>query len=187
MKKQGWMFLLAMTASAVPAAAADSKLNVKPGLWETSMVMNMSGMPQMPAIAPEQLAKMPPEQRAKLEAMMKNGSMLGGKPQTSKSCITAEQLKKGPAFDEGTDPTCKRTIVSNSSSQWEMLQECAGTSQRRVSVKYQAVNAETINGQMEMSSSQDGRTISGTGTLQSKWLGADCGSVKPDSNDEARR
>ena len=57
-------------------SAADklTPLNVKEGLWEITVTHSMTGMPNMPAIPPDALAKLPPEQRARMEAMMKGGS-----------------------------------------------------------------------------------------------------------------
>ena len=51
---------------------------------------SMSGMPAIPNIPPDVLAKMPPEQRARVEAAMKGG------PSTDvrKECITKEKLEK---------------------------------------------------------------------------------------------
>jgi hypothetical protein len=43
--------------------AADNitPLNVKEGLWEVTVTHSMTGMPAMPNIPPDALAKMPPE------------------------------------------------------------------------------------------------------------------------------
>jgi hypothetical protein len=179
MRKQGLAFGLMLAVCTGSALAADNmKLNVKPGLWETTMKMDMSGMPPMPAIPPERLAQMPPEQRARLEAMMKGGD-LPGKQHTSRSCVTADDLKNGPAFDKESGADCKRTIVNNSASDWEMVQECTGASERRVDVKYHALDSENIQGRMEMSGNHAGHAVSGKGTMYSRWLGSNCGDVKP--------
>jgi hypothetical protein len=68
------------------------RLNLKEGLWETTHTMNMSGMPPIPADA---LAKMRPEQKARIEAMMSQRGVGGtATTDTSKSCITKEKLEK---------------------------------------------------------------------------------------------
>ncbi|MGA2360569.1 MAG: hypothetical protein ABSF66_16325 [Terriglobales bacterium] len=89
-------FLLALVVfSSLTLWAADNitPLNVKEGLWEMTVTHSMSGMPAMPDIPPDVLAKMPPEQRARMEAMMKGG------PSTDvrKECITKEKIEKQPA------------------------------------------------------------------------------------------
>jgi Protein of unknown function (DUF3617) len=64
---------LACTAAvtALVQGADFTKPNIKPGLWEVTTNPKMSG--QMP-IPEEQLAKMTPEQRARLQAAMQAGA-----------------------------------------------------------------------------------------------------------------
>jgi len=61
--------------SAVALWAVDSitPLNVKEGLWEMTVTHSMTGMPAAPNLPPDALAKLPPDQRARIEVMM-NGS-----------------------------------------------------------------------------------------------------------------
>ena len=55
---------------ALPMASwAADVLDVKPGLWEQTMTMEMTGGPAMPQMTPEQLAQLPPAMRARLEGM----------------------------------------------------------------------------------------------------------------------
>ena len=63
----------------------------------------------MPAIPPDVHAKLPPEQRARMEAMMKGG------PIVQKECITKEKLEKHSAFNVNR-PECTRTVVSYTGS-----------------------------------------------------------------------
>ena len=63
----------ALVASTAVWAADPTPLDLKPGEWEYTVTMQMTGMPQasapqMPQIPPETLAKLPPDQRAKIEA-----------------------------------------------------------------------------------------------------------------------
>ena len=68
------------------SAGAES-FNAKPGAWELNFTTLTTGM----LIPPDVLAKMPPEQRAKIEQSMQARS---GKPRThaSKTCVTQEDL-----------------------------------------------------------------------------------------------
>src|SRR5579863_8764845 len=96
------LFALAVFGGAVAWAADSVPLDVKTGEWEYTVTTQMTGLPQsaqhqMPSIPPEQLAKMPLEQRARVEAALKQaGAMASGKPTTttSKSCIRKEDLAK---------------------------------------------------------------------------------------------
>jgi hypothetical protein len=70
------LFFSAALLCPLSAWAADDirPFDAKTGLWETTSTMEMPGMPSMPAmpqIPPEQLAKMSPQQRAQVEAMLK--------------------------------------------------------------------------------------------------------------------
>ena len=58
-------FTLLVAGAALPLSAQKSPLNIKPGLWEMSIKIDMAGaMP--PGI---DMSKMPPEQKAKIEAL----------------------------------------------------------------------------------------------------------------------
>ena len=70
--------LCAGAAIALAQAAEYAKPNIKPGLWEVTVTPKVSG--EMP-IPEDQLAKMTPEQRAKVEAMVKGA---GSKPRVYK-------------------------------------------------------------------------------------------------------
>ena len=69
--------------------AADLQaLDVKTGQWETTTSGQMTGMP---AIPPEVLAKLTPEQRAKMESAM---GARGAKPIVSTYCLTKDKLEQ---------------------------------------------------------------------------------------------
>src|SRR5271169_1554039 len=91
--------LLALIVLSSLTLLAEDKLtppNVKEGLWETTMSHSSSGMPGIPADA---LAKMSPDQRAQVEAMMKQrGMSSNGNTTTVKGCVTKEKIAKGMAF-----------------------------------------------------------------------------------------
>jgi Protein of unknown function (DUF3617) len=171
---------LAIVICALPfAALAGQKINVKTGLWEMTMKMAMSGMP---AIPPEALAKMPPEQRARIEAMT-NGSG-GGTTHTSQSCVTEKDLERG--IDPQTDKqqNCKVVSSTVTSSSMEMHMACDGPQVKGTGVMKMAVsNREQVEGDMKMDMVSNGRPINMTTHISGKWLSADCGSVKPNSQD----
>src|SRR5690348_7939827 len=120
MKTTTIAFLLALA----PLASAQEfkPVDVKPGLWETTMKMDMAGMlaRNMPQIPAERLAQLPPEQRQRIEAMMKGGSM---PPSTSKSCITREMLDKGLSFHH--DNSCTYKVTASSSNSQTMHMDCS--------------------------------------------------------------
>ncbi len=90
-------------------AQAES-FNAKPGAWE----MTYTGLSTGTLIPPDVLAKMPPEQRARIEQSMQASS---DKPSThaTKSCITKEDLDQNRIIKEEEDenePGCATKVVS---------------------------------------------------------------------------
>src|SRR5579872_2042775 len=76
-------FATVLLTASVVRAADPVPLDVKTGQWEATVTSQITGLPQArPQLSPDQLAKLPPEQRAKVEAMMAGGAHTS----TSKSC-----------------------------------------------------------------------------------------------------
>ena len=145
-------------------------MNVKSGLWETTSVTERSGMPSIP---PEQLAKMPPDIRAKMQGMS------GPSTSTSQSCMTKEDVSK---FHYNQDKSCKVTVVSTSTSKEEFKFECTGQQASTGSMKMEAPDSTHVNGLILINMTANGRPMNMKVTTSAKWLGEDCGSVKPASD-----
>jgi hypothetical protein len=182
------LFGIAMLCPLAALTAQEIRpFDAKPGLWESTMTMEISGMPAMPQLTPDQLAKMPPAARQQMESMM-NGR--GGAPRTitSKSCTTREEINKGMAFSDRNQANCTRKIVSSSSSKVELHVECAPdkTNMTVVSdVTVERLDAEHVKVTGTSKSTGTGagngaaRTMDTKFTVASKWLSSDCGDVKP--------
>lgn len=152
-------------AAGVSRADDVTPLNLKPGLWETTTVQERSGMPSIP---PETLARMPPEQRARIEAMSGKAA-----PTTRQSCRLEKDLK--PFTDENTQ-SCKQTIVTSTSTKQEVKMECdRGTG----TVTVEAKDSEHVNGLVLMHMGANGRTMDMKITITAKWISSSCGDVKP--------
>src|SRR5450759_2339450 len=102
--------VIAIVVFSLTLFAADkiTPLNVKEGLWEMTVTHSMTGMP---AIPPDTLAKMPPEQRARVEAAMKQSGMGGPTADVHKECVTKEKLEKQSAFSDNRKE-CTRTVLN---------------------------------------------------------------------------
>jgi len=186
------LLTLAALGSLAALSAQELKFDAKPGLWETTVTIEMSGlpaMPTMPQLTPEQLAQMPPEARARLQAMM---AARGGSPRTStnKSCVTKEMIDKGMGFgnDNNNAANCTRKVVTNTSSQVALHIECTPEKQDMKvvgDIKVERLDAEHVkySGTTTMSgapgSSTAGRNVETKINGTSKWLSSDCGDVKP--------
>jgi len=169
--------------SLTPALAQNQPLDVRPGLWEFSTQRSMTGMPkmpEMPAIPPEVLAKMPPAQRARIEAALKARSGANGK-HVSKVCFTAESLRRGPTFEQPPrDANCQRTKNTRTAHGWQLREVChRGGSQQAMDIRYRVVTRETIDGTVNVAMHQGGRNVPMKQVTHARWLGPDCGKVKP--------
>jgi hypothetical protein len=167
------LILSALILLAPLACRADeiTPLDVKPGLWEATVTIHSSGIPGIPA---EALAQMSAEQRARIEAAM-------NAPHTAKSCMTSETLRKPLAFGDNPNSSCKRTVVRSSPGGMEFHVEC--NNGRTMSVgdgHVHVAGPESIKGEVAMSTTMEGGpTATSKVIFSSRWLGSDCGNVKP--------
>ncbi len=170
------IFLALIVFSPLTLWAADgiTPLNVKEGLWEMTVTHSMSGMPATPNIPPDVLAKMPPEQRARVEAAMKGG------PSTDvrKECITKEKLEKHSAFSNNRGD-CTRTVVNSTGSKLEVKIHCE---EKQTSTDgtlvLETVGSDRVKGTMQAVTNANGHIMNMNFTFSSKYLGPACGDVK---------
>src|SRR5215475_7668619 len=123
--------------------------NVRLGLWEVTETHTMSGMPAMPSIPPDALAKMTPEQRAMIENQMQS---MGGskKPTTRKYCMTQEKLDKDIAFGQD-NKECTREIISSTATMTEMKVHCKNKDATSDGTfKFVALSPDNVKGTMRM-------------------------------------
>lgn len=157
------------------AADAVQPLNVKLGMWESTVTVEHSGAPPIPD---EVLARLTPEQRAKFEERMKAAAQQGAKTNVSKHCVKKEDLDKAMAFGND-DKNCHRTVVTSSSSKLEFKMECAAASVKSSGiVRVEAVSSEHVKGTMQMSVGDGARAMKMNSTFDSKWLGPACEGTK---------
>ena len=159
----GAMLLLPLIA----AAGDFTPLAVKPGLWEATVTTKM----QLPDAM---LSQVPPDRRAQMEAMMTGR---GGQPMTVKSCLTKEALSHALDFGAQQRKNCQYKLVSSSSTKQEADVEC--TSDRgKITGKmmFEALSPES--GKVTMQMFQEGGMKMNI-TVNTRYLGPDCGDVKP--------
>lgn len=180
--------ILAGLALLVPVAcrAADElkPFDAKPGLWETATKIEMPGMPSgplMPQIPEETLAKMPPAQRAQVEAMLKLRSAAGPTTTTSKVCMTPESLSRAGAFIQ-SNKSCTSKVVSASPDRQEIHVDCVrGKARTSGDMVVERVDAGHVKGAMDMKTLMEGapQATQVKMNFDTKWVSADCGDVKP--------
>jgi hypothetical protein len=174
--------LLAFSSVTLLAQQKFTPPNVKEGLWEMTMTHSGSGMPGMPADA---LAKMPPEQRAQVEAMMKaRGMSMSGNTTVVKSCVTKEKMDKGMAFaGDKQHGNCTPTIVSSSPSHMEIKMHCEDTNNGKkttmdATTVVDVVGQDSVKGSTHGVMKSEDHSTNMDLTFTSKYLGPNCGDIK---------
>ncbi len=175
-----WLAAAGLCLLCVVALGAD-KAAIKPGLWEFTHQADVNGRPPIPD---DLLAKMPPEARARMEAATQGRGGAGGGKSTNRQCIT-DRDRSFRADDERQH--CTHKIVSQTPTSMEVAVECASVGDRGASghgtFKWTAPNPETMKGTVDMTMTQGAQTMTSHVTIAGRWLGADCGDVKPRPQD----
>jgi hypothetical protein len=163
----------AFAAALLPAIALAQTLPIKPGLWEITSDRGTGG--QKSAQAAERLKNMPPEARAKIEAMMKENGVAISSDGTTRMCMTKESMD--PARWAGAT-ACKTDYTTRSSSSWKWHSVCT---QPEAVVDGEAVfaNVESFAVTTSTTMALGGGTKAAPHKLQGKWVSGDCGDLKP--------
>jgi hypothetical protein len=161
----------------VAAAFAQKPLAVKSGQWEITHSMQTSGALALP---PDVLAKMSPEQRARMEAAMKAHNAGGGKPHVSRSCVTKEDLAK-PFGKDKDDDSCKWNLTSSTGTRQEANIQCTEDGVTRTgTVLIEALSPESVKMNMHMTSSNGSDKGSVDMQMTAKWVGPVCSAKDED-------
>jgi hypothetical protein len=170
---------VALTVGALAGPASAEGLAVTPGLWEMTSAGSGAPPPPLPQIPADQLAKMTPQQQQMLQQRLAAIAAGSGKPMTNRFCVTQAMLDKGYTGPEN-NRRCTRTIVTQSAAVLEFKLTCQGDRPTTGTVHIDATDAHTMTGVVDMALAQkDGTAFPIHRTMQGRWLGADCGDVKP--------
>lgn len=167
---------------ALAGTASVSAQNMKPGLWEIATQMQGSGqMGEAMAQAQKEMAAMPPEQRKMMQDMMaKQGVQMGGPAagggMSVKVCMTQEMVDRNEVGRQ--QPGCTHSYGQRSGSSMKFSYVCT---QPPSSGEGQVTFTSPEAYSMKMSSTSTVRGKPEKMDMQSsgRWLGSDCGTVKP--------
>jgi hypothetical protein len=166
----------AWMALASSAAIAQSAPPIKPGLWEAKFVDDGSGGSMRPDMT-DALKGMKPEQRKQMEAMMKErGIDMSGGPGTIRMCLTQESLDQGRWNKQ--EGNCKTDIKEKTARSWKWHSVCADP-KAETTGEASFPNSESYAVKSTTTMVVQGQTKVVKTAIDSKWLGADCGDVKP--------
>lgn len=155
-----------------------------PGLWEVTQ--KIGGNPEIEkamADMQKQMAAMPAAQRRQMEAMMGNqgmampgGAGAAGGATVAKTCISLEMAERRQMpIDRGN---CTSTVLEKTASSMKMKFTCTQPPSSGEG-QFNFISEKAYTMKMKINTAANGKpetmTIDGSG----KWLGADCGTIKP--------
>lgn len=180
-KVAGWSALtLVVSLAGMAAVQAQNPVPpVKPGLWETTMSQLDANGKAMPAPGMEAFAKMSPAARAQMAEMMKGrGVQMPDEHGAMKSCLTKDSLDSGAWQQVASEAGCTTTYSQRSGTAWKWHTSCT-------SIKSESDGEMTFTGSeayrttMRITATVGGKTTTSTRIIEGKWLGANCGDIKP--------
>ena len=170
----GPVFGLALiTFTAAWAADTIAPLNLKAGLWETTLTVQTTGLPPMP---PDVLAKLTAEQRARIETKAKERAGDGPKTTVKRSCLEEKDVDQPLALLLESDRQgCKETVASSSATKREIRVDCKkGPVTGSGTIEMEAIAPEHLKVTSRWSTSDGTRTMKMNSTAIAKWLGPIC-------------
>ena len=172
--------MLAALALAATTLGAQAQ-TMKPGLWEVTS--KLGGSPEMDnamAQMQQQMASMSPEQRKQMETMLaKQGMSVSAAPagMLTKMCMTKEMAEKSQ-LPVQTQGDCISTTSDKTSTGMKVKFTCASPpSSGEGQYTFMGDSAYTMK--MKINTQQQGKPVTTTLDSSGKWLGADCGTIKP--------
>lgn len=192
-----------IVASAMSLNAYAIHVDMKPGLWEHTFKLNEGSMGALNEAQMEQanrameemkkqMANMPPEQRKMMEDMMaKHGVKMSDKGidlpaqgvhiskdgTVVKACVTQEEIDRGdmPQADEN----CEQNITQVSANVLKATYVCKGEHPTRGEGQIVFQSDKSYTGTTKFTTEMNGKMETIQGTHSGKWLGSDCGNIKP--------
>lgn len=152
-------------------AAAWAAEQIKPGLWE--MTMKSDAMKNMPKIPPEQMEQM--RKMGITIPKMQDGSI------TSKVCISKEMAERDQLPQTSQKESgCQSKNYQRTGSNYTVDIVCDGPDMKgEGKVKGKFSGNESFSSTYDFKGTAQGLPINQRHESSGKWLGADCGNVKP--------
>lgn len=161
------LIAMAMIATLPMSALAATKL--QPGLWETTVLMNLGeGMPQVP-----------PEMRAQMKQM--GLDIPGVDPITHRVCITPEQAAR-ETMPNVNDPEsgCRMVGSKRDGDRFTADLVCDGRMKGKGNMTMTLNGPKAHTGRMAFKgTSEEGMPLDMSSEVNGKWLAAECGQVQP--------
>jgi hypothetical protein len=168
-------------------------VGLKPGLWEVRVVKQVVDGKDMTAQMAAQaaqmqktMAAMPPEQRAQMEAMFKQKGISPGGNGGYRLCVSPEMAKRDtPVVDK--EGRCQPTKVTHSGNQTTYEINCGSNGITTVGKGVSTAAGDLITTSSDMTMTRtNGPPRVMHSESEMKYLGSDCGEVKPPAQPAAQ-
>jgi hypothetical protein len=160
---------------------------LKAGLWETRVIKlvsdgqdNTAKMADASARMQAAMANMPPDQRARMEAMMKErGGPSMGADGTGRICISPELANEEKPY-VGKDQHCDPVSIQRSGNRASYTLNCKSNGETSTGKGEMTTTGDTIAAQFDLTTHlANGESHVRHVETEMKFLGTDCGNVKP--------
>lgn len=180
-------YVLPILVLATLAGSACADSGIKPGLWEMHLGKNVvdgqdtsAQMAGLSAKMNEQMARMSPEQRAQMGAMMGQRGM--GMPTAGgviQMCITPEMAKREvPVPDK--DGSCQPVNTHRSGNHMTYEFNCvARDGTKTTGTGESTINGDSVASRSDMTVVDHGQTHRIQSESEMRFVKSDCGDVKP--------
>ena len=164
---------------AVTAAGPLPVPPVKPGLWEARMSTLDADGHEMARPEQAALSRLSPEARARMaDAMKARGVSMPDANGATKACLTREMFESGKWQQMASDMGCTTNYSTLSGTAWKWHSSCTALKSESDGETVFS-SAESYKTKVTTTATVMGKTNTSTRLIQAKWLGADCGDIKP--------
>jgi Protein of unknown function (DUF3617) len=161
---------LTIAALAAPMMPFAASLNAKPGAWEMTTTTVTAGM----SIPADALAKMPAEQRARMEAALQARAGRNS-TQVHKSCVTQDDLDQSRMLKSENDGRCSRKVTSALPGKVVMEQVCPVPQPSISRITMEAPSTESLVASIDINQGTRGTVHV---DIKGRWLTASCAGIK---------
>ena len=160
-------------------AALGAAPDVKTGLWERTVTRQMEGPPVSPVA---DLSKLPPEQRARIEQMLAQSVTTAPTTAVVRYCITPDTARTWESFgrNERDDANCEHTVQDSTPRSVRMAVTC-DAGKRTGTVEFAAASPDRVTGSMVFVIKEEHGDRKIRVDIDSRFVSADCGAVKPEA------
>lgn len=161
-----------LAAPPTPAAGAIAPLDIRLGLWEITLTVKIDNPPPLP---PQVLAKLTPEQRARIESKARQRDLERAQTTVKSSCLGDKERHQPSLFAFGEAPGCHQTVLNASRTRQEIQVDCGpGLSKGGGTFRIEAIDPENVKVSSDWFATDGSRTLRSSSSATLRWLGASC-------------